>query len=197
MEYEQAVAMVQKALSPRRFEHTMNVKDAAVRLAARYGANAEKAALAAVLHDAAKELPKEELLQILRENAIIAGDAEKSPPPVWHGVCAAILAQTRWGVQDEEVLNAIRCHTTGRPGMTRLDKIIFLSDMISAERDYPEVEELRRLAQQDLDTATAVALRYNVEWMEACGKTIDPITRRALADLEKDLPAARNGGLPQ
>ena len=83
------------------------------------------------------------------------------------------------------MLDAIRYHTTGRAGMTKLDKIIFLSDMISAERDYPEVEELRRLSLQDLDTAVATALRYNVEWMEACGKTIDPITRRALDDMER------------
>ena len=181
----EAEKMVKKALSPKRFTHTVNVRDKAVELAALYGASEEKAALAALLHDAAKELPKEELLQILRENAIIAGDAENSPPPVWHGVCAAILAQTRWGVEDREVLDAIRYHTTGRPGMTKLDKIIFLSDMISAERDYPEVEELRRLSLQDLDTAVATALRYNVEWMEACGKTIDPITRRALDDMER------------
>lgn len=185
MNCEQAEAMVKKALSQKRFTHTVNVRDAAVAMARRYGASEEKAALAALLHDAAKELPKEELLQILRENAIIAGNAENSPPPVWHGVCAAILAQTRWGVEDKEVLDAIRYHTTGRPGMTKLDKIIFLSDMISAERSYPEVEELRRLARQDLDTAVTVALRYNVEWMEACGKTIDPLSRRALDDLEK------------
>ena len=180
----EAEKMVKKALSKKRFTHTVNVRDKAVELAALYGASEEKAALAALLHDAAKELPKEELLQILRENAIIAGDAENSPPPVWHGVCAAILAQT-WGVEDREVLDAIRYHTTGRAGMTKLDKIIFLSDMISAERDYPEVEELRRLSLQDLDTAVATALRYNVEWMEACGKTIDPITRRALDDMER------------
>lgn len=184
MEYAQAEAMVKSTLSPKRFEHTLNVKDMAVRLAARYGADPDKAALAAILHDAAKEYPKERLLQILRDNAIIAGDAQASPPPVWHGVCAAILAKTRWGVEDEEVLNAIRCHTTGRPGMTMLDKIIFLSDMISAERSYPEVDELRRLAEQDLDTAVATALRYNVEWMEACGKTIDPLSRQALRSMQ-------------
>ena len=185
MNCEQAEAMVTKALSKKRFTHTVNVRDAAVAMARQYGADEQKAALAALLHDAAKELPKEELLQILRENAIIAGDAENSPPPVWHGVAASILAQTRWGVEDKEVLDAIRYHTTGRPGMTKLDKIIFLSDMISAERSYPEVEELRRLARQDLDTAVTVALRYNLEWMEACGKTIDPLSRQALDDLEK------------
>lgn len=185
MTCKQAEKMVKKALSQKRFTHTVNVKNEAVEMAKRFGASEEKAALAALLHDAAKELPKDELLQILRENAIIAGDAENSPPPVWHGVAAAILAQTRWGVEDQEVLDAIRYHTTGRPGMTKLDKIIFLSDMISAERSYPEVEELRRLSLQDLDTAVATALRYNVEWMEACGKTIDPITRRALDDMER------------
>lgn len=185
----EAETMVKKALSEKRFTHTVNVRDKAAELAALYGASGEKAALAALLHDAAKELPKEELLQILRENAIIAGNAENSPSPVWHGVCAAILAQTRWGVRDREVLDAIRYHTTGRPGMTKLDKIIFLSDMISAERSYPEVEELRRLSRQDLDTAVATALRYNVEWMEACGKTIDPLTRRALDDMERIVSA--------
>ncbi|HJA25104.1 MAG TPA: bis(5'-nucleosyl)-tetraphosphatase (symmetrical) YqeK [Candidatus Fournierella merdigallinarum] len=189
MTCKQAEKMVKKALSQKRFTHTVNVKNEAVEMAKRFGASEEKAALAALLHDAAKELPKDELLQILRENAIIAGDAENSPPPVWHGVAAAILAQTRWGVEDQEVLDAIRYHTTGRPGMTKLDKIIFLSDMISAERDYPEVEELRQLAKQDLDVAVTVALRYNVEWMEACGKTIDPLSRQALDDLEKSVPA--------
>ena len=107
MTYGEAEKMVKKTLSKKRFTHTVNVKDKAVELARLYGASEEKAALAAILHDAAKELPKEELLQILRENAIIAGDAENSPPPVWHGVCAAILAQTRWGVEDREVLDAI------------------------------------------------------------------------------------------
>ena len=77
----EAEKMVKKALSKKRFTHTVNVRDKAVELAALYGASEEKAALAALLHDAAKELPKEELLQILRENAIIAGDAENSPPP--------------------------------------------------------------------------------------------------------------------
>ena len=150
------------------------------------------AALAALLHDAVKERPKAELLQIRRGNAIIAGNAAESPAPVWHGPCAAIMAKTQWGVDDPEVLDAIRYHTTGRAGMTKMDKILYLADMISAERDYPEVGELRALAGENLDAAVLQAVRYNIRWMEECGKTIDPLSREALEDLERSAQAQKN-----
>lgn len=190
MNAQQAQEMVRQCLSSKRYTHTVNVRDAAVQLAEKYGASTEKAELAALLHDAVKERPKQELLQILNENAIIAQNAQNSPPPVWHGICAAILAQTEWGITDEEVLSAIRCHTTGKKGMSKLDKIIYLSDMISVERDYPEVYELRRLAQEDLDTAVLTAVEKNIEWMRECGKAIDPLSLEALEDLK--LQAAQN-----
>ena len=94
----------------------------AVRLAERNGVSEEKAALAALLHDIAKELPKDRMLQIITENAIIAKDAARHLPPVWHGAAAAVLAKTEYGVEDEEILSAIRCHTTGKPHMSKLDK---------------------------------------------------------------------------
>lgn len=192
MEYSEAERMVRAALSKKRYAHTCNVKEAAVKLAQRYGADPEKAALAALLHDAVKERPKAELLQILRGNAIITGNAAESPAPVWHGPCAAIMAKTQWGVDDPEVLDAIRYHTTGRAGMTKMDKILYLADMISAERDYPEVGELRALAGENLDAAVLQAVRYNIRWMEECGKTIDPLSREALEDLERSAQAQKN-----
>ncbi len=185
MDAKQAEKMVRHCLSKKRYTHTINVRDMAVHLAEKYGADPEKAELAALLHDAVKERSREDLLRILQENAIIAQNAQNSPPPVWHGICAAILAQTEWGVTDPEVLSAIRCHTTGRPGMTKLDKIIYLSDMISAERDYPEVHELRRLAEEDLDTAVRTAVEKNIEWMRQSGKSIDPLSLAALEDLKR------------
>lgn len=184
--FEQANAMVKKELSQKRYTHTVNVKNMAVELANKYGADPQKAAMAAILHDSLKERPKEELLQMLKENAIMAGDALSSPPPVWHGPCAAIAARREWGIEDEEILNAIWCHTTGRPGMTKLDKILYLSDMISAERDYPEVEELRMLAKKDLDEAIRTAVRYNVDWIRQTGKPVDPISLKTLEYLEKE-----------
>lgn len=177
--------LAKKRLSAKRYQHTLNVRRMAVKLAKRWGADPEKAALAALLHDTAKELPREEMLQILKDNAIMAENAQNRPSPVWHGICAAILAQTQWGVEDEEVLSAIRCHTTGKPGMSLLDEIVFLADMTSAERDYPEVDYLRKLEKEDIHRAMREALEMNLHWLEESGKPVDEETRAALEDLRQ------------
>ena len=185
MTEQKARRLAKKRLSAKRYQHTLNVRRMAVKLAKRWGADPEKAALAALLHDTAKELPREEMLQILNDNAIIAENAQTRPSPVWHGICAAILAQTQWGVEDEEVLSAIRCHTTGKPGMSLLDEIVFLADMTSAERDYPEVDYLRKLEKEDIHRAMREALEMNLHWLEESGKPVDEETRAALEDLRQ------------
>lgn len=185
MTEQKARRLAKKRLSAKRYQHTLNVRRMAVKLAKRWGADPEKAALAALLHDTAKELPREEMLQILNDNAIIAENAQNRPSPVWHGICAAILAQTQWGVEDEEVLSAIRCHTTGKPGMSLLDEIVFLADMTSAERDYPEVDYLRKLEKKDIHQAIREALEMNLQWLEESGKPVDEETRAALEDLRQ------------
>lgn len=185
MTEQKARRLAKKRLSAKRYQHTLNVRRMAVKLAKRWGADPEKAALAALLHDTAKELPREEMLQILNDNAIMAKNAQNRPSPVWHGICAAILAQTQWGVEDEEVLSAIRCHTTGKPGMSLLDEIVFLADMTSAERDYPEVDYLRKLEKKDIHQAMREALEMNLHWLEESGKPVDEETRAALEDLRQ------------
>lgn len=185
MTEQKARRLAKKRLSAKRYQHTLNVRRMAVKLAKRWGADPEKAALAALLHDTAKELPQEEMLQILNDNAIMAENAQNRPSPVWHGICAAILAQTQWGVEDEEVLSAIRCHTTGKPGMSLLDEIVFLADMTSAERDYPEVDYLRKLEKKDIHQAMREALEMNLHWLEESGKPVDEETRAALEDLRQ------------
>ena len=185
MTEQKARRLAKKRLSAKRYQHTLNVRRMAVKLAKRWGADPEKAALAALLHDTAKELPREEMLQILKDNAIMAENAQNRPSPVWHGICAAILAQTQWGVEDEEVLSAIRCHTTGKPGMSLLDEIVFLADMTSAERDYPEVGYLRKLEKEDIHRAMREALEMNLHWLEESGKPVDEETRAALEDLRQ------------
>ena len=174
MDYAEAKKLVKARLSEKRWTHTKNVKKMAVKLAKRWGADPEKAAMAAILHDSAKELPKSELLQIFADNAIIAENAPARPAPVWHGIAAAILAQTQWGVSDPEILSAIRCHTTGKPDMSKLDKIIYLADMTSAERDWPGVEELRALQMENLDRALCDALKRSIDFVEEKGGTLDP-----------------------
>ena len=137
MDLKQAKELVRGRLSDKRYEHTINVKKMAVKLAKHYGTDPEQAALAALLHDAAKELPKDEMRAIMQAYPQYAQGGEARPTPVWHGICAAILARTEWGVTDEAVLSAIACHTAGKAGMTQLDKILYLADMTSAERDWP------------------------------------------------------------
>lgn len=154
----------------------------AVKLAKRYGADEEKAALAALLHDSAKELPKAEILQIFADNAIIAKNAAKRPAPVWHGYAASVLCQTQWGVTDPEILSAIECHTTGKKNMSLLDKIIYMADMTSAERDYPGVEALRAEEMQNLDLALCHALEQSIAFVREKGNPLDPDTVAALDD---------------
>ena len=181
----QAQALAKSRLSAKRYQHTENVKNMAVKLAERYGENPEKAALAAWLHDTAKEMPKAELLQILQDNAIIKNNPALRPEPVWHGIVASILAESQWGVQDKEVLDAVECHTTGRPGMTRLDKVLFLADMTSAERDWPGVEALRELEMQDLDAAMLAALEQTIGFVKSSGRPLDPVSVATYEDLKQ------------
>ena len=173
MNLKQAKELVRGRLSDKRYAHTLNVKKMAVKLAKIYGEDEERAALAALLHDSAKEISKDEM----REGG------EERPTPVWHGVCAAILARTQWGVTDEAVLSAIACHTAGKPGMTRLDKILYLADMTSAERDWPGVEKLRKLEKKDLDAAMLAALKQTNDFVLSQGKPLDPMSKAAYEDI--------------
>lgn len=185
MEEKTALEIARSRLKDKRFQHTVNVRDMAVTLAERYGADPHKAAIAALLHDAAKEMSREELLQIIRDNAIMSENAENRPQPVWHGICAAILAKTQWGVEDEEILSAIRCHTTGKRDMSLLDKILYLADMTSAERTYPEAAYLRKVEMEDLDRALGEALQMSLEWLRESGKPIDPVTWEACEEYRR------------
>ena len=183
MELKQAKELARSRLSDKRYEHTINVKKMAVKLAKHYGTDPEQAALAALLHDAAKELPKDEMRAIMQAYPEYAQGGEARPTPVWHGICAAILARTEWGVTDEAVLSAIACHTAGKPGMTQLDKILYLADMTSAERDWPGVEKLRKLELKDLDAAMLAALKQTNDFVLSQGKPLDPMSYAAYEDI--------------
>ena len=183
MKWKEAKDLVKGRLSEKRYQHTLNVKKMAVKLARRYGVNEEKAALAALLHDAAKEIPKEEMKALMAQYPQYAEGGESRPIPVWHGVCAAILARTEWGVTDETVLSAIACHTAGKPGMTKLDKIVYLADMTSKERDWPGVNKLRKLEMKDLDAAMLAALKQTNDFVLSQGKPLDPMSKAAYDDI--------------
>ena len=155
----------------------------AVRLAKRYGVDEDKAALAALLHDSAKEISKDEMRELMRQYPQYAEGGEERPASVWHGICAAILARTQWGVEDEAILSAIACHTAGRAGMSKLDKVVYLADMTSKERDWPGVGKLRKLEMKDLDAAMLAALKQTNDFVLSQGKPLDPQSAAAYEDI--------------
>lgn len=140
-------------LSPKRMSHSIGVSKAADDLALRYGADPVKARIAGLLHDCARELPNNTLLQYAKSFGILVTDVEQANPALLHGSVGAYLAHREYGVSDEEILGSIYWHTTGRSCMTVLEKIIFLADYIEENRHFPGVELLRRLAKTDLNKA--------------------------------------------
>lgn len=191
MDTKQAKALARSRMGDKRYEHTLNVKKMAVKLARRYGEDEDRAALAALLHDSAKEMPKKEMRKLMCAYPQYAEGGESRPEPVWHGICAAILARTEWGITDEGILSAIACHTAGKPGMDRLDKIIYLADMTCAERDWDGVDTLREIELEDLDEAMLWALEHTQEYVKEEGKPLDPMSQAAYEDIKAKALAKR------
>jgi len=172
-------------LSERRYDHTLRVADTAERLAHAHGLDPARTRLAALLHDAARETQPEEFLVLADEWDLPVGEMEKESPKLLHGPVAAELSRRELGVEDEEVLAAIRAHTTGRPGMEPIALALYVADKIEPARDYPSVGRLRRLATEDLRRAAAEALRRSISFNEERGKHIHPSSRDTLEWLEK------------
>ncbi len=173
-----------KMLSAKRYRHSKNVAAAARALALRWGEDPDKAELAGWLHDIVKEKNGPELLQLMAQDGIMAGAAQTRPKPIWHGPCGAIYAKYACGVQDEAILSAIACHTTGKAGMSVFDKVLFLADVVSAERDFEGISAIRALANQDLDAAVIAAMEENIRYLGRAGKTLDKDTGEALRDMK-------------
>ncbi len=151
--YEEIIEDMRGRISPKRFAHILGVARAAMALADRYGEPVEQAYVAGLLHDCAKELPLSTMQQLVDEAGIRVDRELYRNGALLHGVAGAVMATDRYGVTDPDILEAIRVHTTGKLSMSQLDKIIFLADYIEETRDFPGVDELRRLAFQDLDRA--------------------------------------------
>lgn len=147
--------LVKSRLSKKRCDHSFAVAECAVRLAEKYGVSKDKAYIAAMLHDITKEDDAEAQLQTLSKYATIADNdlIIKGVEKTYHQLTGALYAENVIGVKDEDVLNAIKFHTTGRKNMSLLEQIIFVADGVSEDRDYPEAEQMRKTAFEDLNQA--------------------------------------------
>ena len=172
-------------LSDKRYGHTVRVADTAESLARKHGLDPDRTRLAALLHDAAREREPKEFLRLANEWDLPVGEPERQSPKLLHGPVAAELARRELGVEDEEVLSAIRAHTVGRAGMEPIALALYVADKIEPARDYPSVQRIRGLAREDLREAAAESLRRVIGHNEGRGKPIHPASRAMLEWLEE------------
>ena len=172
--YPQYQALIQQRLSPKRYKHSLNVMERAVYLARIIGADPGKAELAGLLHDVEKNTDPKILLQNLENSDILFSDADRMLPQLWHAPAGMLFLRDKLGIRDSDVLNAVCYHTTGRKDMSPLEKTVYLADLTSADRDYPDAEYTRALSEKDPDGAILYSLQYILGEMLRQGKMLHP-----------------------
>lgn len=179
MELHEIEEKLREKQNHKRFRHTMGVQYTAICLAMRYEQDMEKASYAGLLHDCAKHMSNDKLLQKCRKHQIPVSEAEEHNPFLLHAKVGAWLSEHKYGINDPEILGAITFHTTGRPEMTMLEKIVFTADYIEPGRDHaPNLTELRKLAFVDLDEAVCKILEQTLDYLKSGGGEIDPTTEQ-------------------
>ena len=170
---------MEKELESKRYEHTLGVAYTAAALAMRYGVDLNRAQAAGLLHDCAKNLSNEKRIRICQKNGLPINDAEHKNPFLLHAKVGSFLAKQKYGIEDQEILDAIEWHTTGRPGMGILEKIIYIADYIEPGRNQASnLEEVRYLAFCDLDDCLFRILEDTLKYLAASKAEIDSMTQQ-------------------
>lgn len=177
MKKDSIIEYLEKNLSQKRLAHTYGVRDTALELAGIYGEDAKKAETAAIFHDMMKGADRETLNAYVREFGL--DDRYIDNPNLAHGKIAALLMERDYGIADRDVLNAVSYHTTGRAGMSLLEKIIYIADAAEPGRDYPGADELRAEMKTDIDSAVLHSLESTIEFVKDRGQFLDEDTARA------------------
>ncbi len=186
MHKDKILAYLESKLDTKRIGHSVGTAKVACQLAEKHKADVQKAYKAGMLHDIAKGICGDQLEQMLDYFGITADDTEKKNPELLHGRLGAAMVRQELGITDEDVLNAIRWHTTGRAGMSLLEKIIYLSDLIEPTRKFEGIDPIRALAEADIDAAMCAALKQVMHFVKKKGFTLHPNSLMAYHDcLEK------------
>ena len=181
---EKLEQVVISLLKPNRVAHVLGCRDAAVAMAKHWGADEVDAARAALLHDITKALDGPRQLTLAGEYGIILNAFQQKNPKTLHALTGSIVAEQLFGEKDT-VVQAIRHHTTGKANMNLLEKIIYVADYMEPNRDFPGVEQLRKLAFSDLDGALKLGLTMTLNLLNQQGSEVSPESREALAWLDK------------
>ncbi|WP_074410829.1 bis(5'-nucleosyl)-tetraphosphatase (symmetrical) YqeK [Streptococcus suis] len=166
---------IRVAMKPARFQHVLGVEQAALVLADQYGCDPKKASLAALLHDYAKEVEDQVFLDLIAKYDLDK-DLLNWDNNIWHGVVGAYKIAEDFGLEDEEIFQAIQRHTVGAGQMTLLDKVLYVADYIEPNRDFPGVDEARRIAKESLDKAVAYETTQTISYLAKKGIPIYPQT---------------------
>ncbi|HEM5184441.1 TPA: bis(5'-nucleosyl)-tetraphosphatase (symmetrical) YqeK [Streptococcus suis] len=166
---------IRAAMKPARFQHVLGVEQAALSLADQYGCDPKKASLAALLHDYAKEVEDQVFLDLIAKYNLDK-DLLNWDNNIWHGVVGAYKIAEDFGLKDEEIFQAIQRHTIGAGQMTLLDKVLYVADYIEPNRDFPGVDEARRIAKESLDKAVAYETAQTISYLAKKGIPIYPQT---------------------
>lgn len=177
----------EELLPEKRLRHTFGVAKTATEMAKQFGADPQKAYLAGLAHDLLKYLTPFEQLQWVKKSGIIFDNAFYKHPQIWHGFAAAVWIKEEYRIADEEILDAVRYHTTGRAGMGVLEKIVFTADMTEPNRSYADVDLVRTLAQNNLDQAVLYVLHYSVRKLLLNHQAINRFTWEAYNELSMKL----------
>ena len=184
MSYDERKALLSSRLKPSRFRHSLGVADTAAFLADRFGVDVEQARLAGLLHDCAREFPNDAMIAEAERRHIAYGPVERAMPLLLHAYLGAARVRECYDVEDDAICQALYRHTVGGSQMTRLDKIVWFADMIEPNREYPEVELLRKLSRKaSLDEMLLVGLTESIKFVCQKGTMLHPSTIAARNEL--------------
>lgn len=176
---EEIKLYLKENLVDKRYTHTLGVADTAKKLAKLNGISEEVAEIAGLAHDVAKNLSKVRMKELMEENNIVLSEVEEKNANLWHSIIAHIEAKDKLKIEDEEILDAIRWHTTGKESMSVLAKIIYIADMIEPGRNFEGVEDIRKITFEDLDRGVYYGLTRSIEFLLTKNLLIDENTIKA------------------
>lgn len=186
MTNEEMKMRLRQSLSPSRYQHTLGVSHTAKRLSGKWSVDSARAEVAGLLHDCAKAMTQQEMLDILSEMHIFPDENELRIPSILHAPAGAALAKRDYGMYDEEVLSAIRRHTIGGKGLTPLETLIYVSDFIEPTRKpFEGLERARALAEEDLFQAARLCARLSADYVLSRGGLIHPATLEMIYNTEE------------
>lgn len=170
---------IKENLTKSRYEHSVLVAEKARELARKFGADEAKAEIAGLLHDVCKDMSHEKLLQTMNDFGIILDNTEKRETKLWHAIAGAAFAKNVLKVEDSDILNAIRYHTTARANMTVLEKVLYLADFVSDDRKYDGVDEMRNAVEVSMEFAMIYSLKFTIKDLCDRERAVHPDTVNA------------------